>query len=96
MKSARDLLRCCKQVCIPVDIPGRPPASVAVVGMQRSDMRLLTAAEKLGPHIQEAAAKLAVRQNAQAPMQNGKPADASASPKPLANGAAKKAAGGDH
>jgi hypothetical protein len=78
-----------------VQVPGKDPASVAVLGLQRSDMRLLAAAEKLGPHIQEAATRLAAQAPAHASAQNGKPASSSGSSKqPLANGSAKKAAAG--
>ena len=36
---------------IPVLVPGQPPMSVALLGLQRSDMRLLHVAAKLGPVI---------------------------------------------
>lgn len=83
-------------MCIPVLVPGQPPASVAVVGLQRSDMRLLTAAEKLGPMITDAAVKLAAaQQRTAAGAANGNSASAAPSPKrPTANGTAKRAAGG--
>ncbi len=41
----------CPQVNIPVLVPGQPPMSVALLGAQRSDMRLLHVAAKLGPVI---------------------------------------------
>ncbi|BDA48105.1 Amidase 1 [Coccomyxa sp. Obi] len=84
------------QVCIPVHVPGQPPASVAVVGLQRSDMRLLTAAEKLGPMITDAAVKLAAAQQQRiaAGAANGNSADATPSPtRPTANGTAKRTTG---
>ena len=83
------------QVCIPVHVPGQPPASVAVVGLQRSDMRLLAAAEKLGPMITDAAVKLAAAQQRNAAgAANGTSAGAATSPqRPTANGTAKRAAG---
>lgn len=88
----------CAQVCIPVQVPGQPLMSVAVVGLQRSDLRLLTAAEKLGPMISECAAKLAAAQQlAPAAAPNGKAASPSPSPKgPMVNGHAKKASPGEH
>ena len=43
------------QVNIPVLVPGQPPMSVALLGLQRSDMRLLHVAAKLGPLISRAA-----------------------------------------
>ncbi|CAL8462898.1 g2432 [Coccomyxa elongata] len=83
------------QVCIPVHVPGQPPASVAVVGLQRSDMRLLTAAEKLGPMITDAAVKLAAaQQRSAAGAANENSTSATPSPtRPTANGTAKRAAG---
>ena len=48
-----------RQVCIPVPIPGQPPAAVALLGMAKADLRLLGIAEKLGPLVAEAAAALA-------------------------------------
>jgi hypothetical protein len=47
------------QVCIPVPLPGRPPAGIALIGMAKSDLRLLAVAEGLGPLVAEAAALLA-------------------------------------
>ncbi len=41
----------CPQVNIPVLVPGQPPMSIALLGLQRSDMRLLHVAAKLGPVI---------------------------------------------
>ena len=43
--------RFCPQVNVPVQVPGQPPMSVALLGLQRSDMRLLHVAAKLGPVI---------------------------------------------
>lgn len=42
-----------------MNIPGQPPAAVALLGMVKSDLRLLGIAEKLGPLVAEAAAALA-------------------------------------
>ena len=47
------------QVCIPVPLPGRPPAGIALIGMAKSDLRLLAVAEGLGPLVAEAASALA-------------------------------------
>lgn len=79
-----------------MNVPGQPPASVALVGLQRSDMRLLTAAEKLGPLVTEAAVKLAAAQQRDpAVASNGTSATSAPSPKrPTANGTAKKPAAG--
>ena len=78
------------QVTVPVVLPDAAPMAVGIIGLQRSDRRLLAAAQQLGPLIQEAAAKLAASRAAAADA----PADsssASGSPaKLLANGSAKK------
>lgn len=78
------------QVIVPVVLPDEAPMAVGIVGLQRSDRRLLAAAQQLGPLIQEAAAKLAASRMGAADA----PADsssASSSPaKPLMNGSAKK------
>ena len=69
-------------------LPDQPPMSVAIVALQRSDNRLLSAALQLGPFIQEAAAQLAAssRDAVDAP---GASSSASSSPaKPLMNGTA--------
>ena len=50
------------QVNIPVLIPGQPPMSVALLGLQRSDTRLLHVAAKLGPLISAAAQEAATQQ----------------------------------
>ena len=81
------------QVNVPVVLPDQAPMSVAILALQRSDARLLSAALQLGPFIQEAAAQLAAtRSAAESPA-----ADSSASSrpaKPLMNGApAKKSPG---
>ena len=87
------------QVCIPVRIPGQPPQSVAVLGLQRSDMRLLAAAEKLGPAIAEAAATLAAAAPRATPAANGGPSTGAArapAKAPLPNGTAKRTKSGAH
>lgn len=87
----------CAQVCIPVHIPGRPPQSVALVGLQRSDARLLAAAEKLGPLVSEAAAKLAAASAATANGAAAGPGSAAGQQQeqPLPNGTAKRARAGE-
>ncbi len=76
-------------------IPGRPPQSVALVGLQRSDARLLAAAEKLGPLVSDAAAKLAAAGAAAADGAGTAPSAAGGQPKqPLPNGTAKRARAG--
>lgn len=40
---------------IPVVVPGQPVTSVSILGLHKSDMRLLHLAAKLGPVISEAA-----------------------------------------
>lgn len=40
---------------IPVVVPGQPVTSVSILGLHKSDMRLLHLAAKLGPVITEAA-----------------------------------------
>ena len=78
-----------------MNVPGQPPASVALVGLQRSDMRLLTAAEKLGPLVTEAVKLAAAQQRDPAVASNGTSATSAPSPKrPTANGTAKKPAAG--
>ena len=42
------------QVNIPVLMPGQPPLSVALLGLHKSDMRLLHVAAKLGAFIANA------------------------------------------
>ena len=54
-----DMLLLPAQVTVPVVLPDTAPMAVGIVGLQRSDRRLLAAAQQLGPLIQEAAAKLA-------------------------------------
>ena len=72
---------------MPVVLPDQAPMSVAILALQRSDNRLLSAALQLGPFIQEAAAQLAASRTA-----GDAPAAASSvssSPaKPLTNGTA--------
>ena len=80
-------------------VPGQAPQSVAVLGLQRSDMRLLAAAEKLGPALADAAAALAAAAAPRAaPAAKGEatPPDAAAAPAkaPLANGIAKRTKSG--
>ena len=73
---------------MPVVLPDQAPMSVAIVALQRSDNRLLSAALQLGPFIQEAAAQLAASSKSAAdPPAAG--SSASSSPaKPLMNGSA--------
>ena len=78
------------QVTVPVVLPDAAPMAVGIVGLQRSDRRLLAAAQQLGPLIQEAAAKLAASRAAamDAPADSSSAAGSPA--RPLANGSAKK------
>ena len=75
------------QVTVPVVLPDQAPMSVAILALQRSDKRLLSAALQLGPFIQEAAAQLVASGAAgDAP---AAASSASSSPaKPLTNGTA--------
>jgi hypothetical protein len=57
-----DVIWALMQVNIPVLVPGRPPMSVALLGLQRSDTRLLHVAAKLGPLISAAAQEAAMQQ----------------------------------
>lgn len=78
------------QVVVPVMLPDQAPMAVGIVGLQRSDLRLLAAVQQLGPLIQEAASKLWASRKSD----SAAPADsnsASSSPaKSLMNGSAKK------
>ena len=72
---------------MPVVLPDQAPMSVAILALQRSDNRLLSAALQLGPFIQEAAAQLAASKSAADAHAAG--SSASSSPaKPLMNGTA--------
>ena len=64
--------------------------AVGVVGLQRSDRRLLTAAQQLGPLIQEAAAELAASRAAAADAPANSSSASSSPAKPLMNGSANK------
>ena len=61
LRAGGDSLRPCLQVNIPVQVPGQPPMSVALLGLQRSDLRLLHVAAKLGPLISRAAQQAAAQ-----------------------------------
>lgn len=73
------------QVNVPVVLPDQAPMSVAILALQRSDTRLLSAALQLGPFIQEAAAQLSASRNAADAPAAGSSA-ASSPAKPLMNG----------
>lgn len=77
------------QVNVPVVLPDQAPMAVAIVGLQRSDRRLLAAAQQLGPLIQEAAAKLAAGRATEDSSPGASSASSSPS-KPLMNGSASK------
>ena len=85
-----DMLLLPAQVTVPVVLPDAAPMAVGIVGLQRSDRRLLAAAQQLGPLIQEAAAKLAASRAAAADAPTDSSSAAGSPAKPLVNGSAKK------
>ncbi|KAK9839835.1 hypothetical protein WJX81_005197 [Elliptochloris bilobata] len=80
------------QVCIPVPIPGRPPAALALIGMAKSDLRLLAVAEKLGPLLAEAAAALAAEAAEAAAVSEPEPLTGEGGEGPAGGGAVSEAA----
>lgn len=46
------------QVVIPVQFPDKPPMSVSLLGLRKTDMQLLAIAASLAPKIQQAAIQL--------------------------------------
>ena len=85
-----DMLLLPAQVTVPVVLPDAAPMAVGIVGLQRSDRRLLAAAQQLGPLIQEAAAKLAASRVAAADASADSSSAAGSPAKPRVNGSAKK------